>query len=356
MRRGLIAWSKTELPESVFETRLQRVRAAMAKDALDALVLYTNNTRPAAVSWLTAFVPYWAEGLLVVPRVGDPLLAMAFSNRVVGWGKGVSRVARFEGVPRVGFAAGKYLAETGAKSVGIADLDGLRNAVATDLADAATGAKLADATALFEQVRAKPDAAEIALAAKAGTIAQRALSQILGSEGQIGDAIAAAEGEARLLGAEEVYMAAACDLDRDHRFQRIEGTTPRGQRFAVRATIAYKGTWIRMARTVSRDRADAALTDRAAEIFAAAVAQLPSAEGFRDFRSWMVEGCRLAQPLDPFMGSLIGEPRPLVPEALVTAQAVIEIDGRKIALAAPVLIGAPGFPSSFLVHPVFGRN
>ena len=48
-------------------------------------------------------------------------------------------------------------------------------------------------------------------------IAQRALAQALGSEGQIGDAISAVEGEARHLGAEEVYMAAACDLDRDHR-------------------------------------------------------------------------------------------------------------------------------------------
>lgn len=356
MRRGLIAWSKTELPENVFDARLQRVRAAMEKDALDALVLYTNNTRPAAVSWLTAFVPYWAEGLLVVPRSGDPLLTMAFSNRVVGWGKGVSRVARFEGVPRVGLAAGKYLAEIGAKSVGVADLDGLRNAVASDLAEAATGAKLTDATVLFERVRASADTAEVALAAKAGMIAQRALSQILGSEGQIGDAIAAAEGEARLLGAEEVYMAAACDLDRDHRFQRIEGEAPRGSRFAVRATLAYKGSWVRMTRTVSRDRTDAAIADRAAEIFSAAVAKLPSAEGFKDFRSWMIEGCRLAQPLDPLMGSPISEPRLPAPGSLVTAQAVIEIDGRKIALAAPVLIGAAGYPSSFLVHPVFGRN
>src|SRR5437868_189232 len=105
MRRGLIAWSKAELPESVFDARLQRVRNAMAEEKLDALVLYTNNTRSAAVSWLTAFVPYWAEGLLVVPKSGDPLLAMAFSNRVVGWGKNVSHVARFEGIPRIGVGA-----------------------------------------------------------------------------------------------------------------------------------------------------------------------------------------------------------------------------------------------------------
>src|SRR5215469_2762423 len=352
MRRGLIALSKAELPDSVFEARLQRVRAAMADEKLDALVLYTNNTRPAAVSWLTAFVPYWAEGLLVVPRTGDPLLTMAFSNRVVGWGKSVSRVARFEGLPRIGRGAGKYLSECGAALVGVADLDGLRAAVANDLAEAAPAAKLVDATALFERARAVPDAAEIALAAKAGSIAQRALAQALGSEGQIGDAIAAVEGEARHLGAEEVYMAAACDLDRDHRFLRVDGQAKPGNSFALRATLAYKGSWVRVTRTLFRDKSAAALTDRAAELFAAAVAKLPNGDGFNDFRSWLVEGCRLAQPLDPLMGSLVAEPRPLAAGSLVNAQAVIEIDGKKVALAAPVLIGAAGYPASFLVHPL----
>ena len=67
MRRGLISRSVDELPDAVLETRLKRVRAAMRTDGLDALVIYTNNTRPAGVSWLTGFVPYWSEALLVVP-------------------------------------------------------------------------------------------------------------------------------------------------------------------------------------------------------------------------------------------------------------------------------------------------
>jgi Xaa-Pro aminopeptidase len=356
MRRGLIAWSKAELPESVFDARLQRVRNAMAEEKLDALVLYTNNTRSAAVSWLTAFVPYWAEGLLVVPKSGDPLLAMAFSNRVVGWGKNVSHVARFEGIPRIGVGAGKYLSELGAAKVGVADLDMLRAAVANDLGETALGSNLIDATSVFEHARAVPDAAEIALTAKAGMIAHHALSQVLGSEGQIGDAIAATDGEARLAGAEEVYMGAAADLQRDHRFLRVDGTAPVGESFALRATVAYKGSWIRMTRTLFRDKAKAELAERAADMLAAAIAKLPSAEGFAAFRSWSIEGCRLAQPLDPLMGSLISEPRLPAPGSLVTAQAVIEIDGNKVAVAAPVLVGSSHYPSGFLVHPIFTRR
>jgi hypothetical protein len=57
--------------------------------------------------------------------------------------------------------------------------------------------------------------------------------------------------------------------------------------------------------------------------------------------------------LEPLLGSMLDQSPPLIPGSLVTAQAVIELEETKIALAAPVLIGAPGFPASFLVHPVF---
>jgi Creatinase/Prolidase N-terminal domain len=354
MRRGYIAWSKAELPEAVFAARLQRLRDAMAQQGggqgLDAFVVYTNNTRTAAVSWLTAFVPYWAEGLLVVPRVEDPLLTMAFSNRIVGWGKGVSCVARFEGGAKPGLAAGKYLAELGAKKVGVADLDTLRAAVAQDLIEAAPAAEISDATTLFEHVRTQPDAAEIALAARAGAIAQDALSQATGSETKLGDAVAAVDHAARLAGAEEIYVAAAPDLDRDQRFLRPEGSIAPGQRFALRATVGYKGSWVRMTRCFGLA---AAALDEANARFAAAAAKLPRLDGLRDFPSWSIEGCRLAQPLDVFAAPAMASPRPIVPGSLVTAQAVIAIDGNKIALAAPVLVGASGFPSSLLVAPIF---
>jgi Xaa-Pro aminopeptidase len=350
MRRGYIGWSKAELPEAVFAARVKRLRDAMAPQGLDAMVVYTNNTRTAGVSWLTAFVPYWAEGLLVVPKSADPYLTMAFSNRIVGWGKNVSCVAKFEGGGRPGQAAGKYLAELGAKKVGVADLEGLRQAVAQDMADAAPGAEITDATTIFERVRLQPDAAEIALAAKAGAIAQRALALATGEEKVLGDAVSVIDHHARLWGAEEVYMAAAPDLDRATHFIRPEGTITPGKRFALRATVAYKGSWVRMTRCFGI--ADAALTEGQTR-FAAAVAQLPSLDGFSAFPSWSIEGCRLAQPLDVFAAPSMTNPRPILPGTLLTAQAVIAVDGNKIPVAAPVLTGAPGFPASLLVAPVF---
>ena len=58
MRRGLLAWSEAEVPKPALDDRLARLQSAMAEARLDALVLYTNLTRPAAVSYFTHFIPY----------------------------------------------------------------------------------------------------------------------------------------------------------------------------------------------------------------------------------------------------------------------------------------------------------
>jgi hypothetical protein len=87
--------------------------------------------------------------------------------------------------------------------------------------------------------------------------------------------------------------------------------------------------------------------------FAAAVARLPSLDGFREFPAWSIEGCRLAQPLDVFAAPSMATPRAIPAGALVTAQAVIAAGGAKIAVAAPVLVGGQAFPSSLLVAPIF---
>src|SRR5262249_13594915 len=136
----------------------------------------------------------------------------------------------------------------------------------------------------------------------------------------------------------------------DRRLKRIEGEAALGESFALRATVAYKGTWIRLTRTFSRDGA-ARPQEEAAARLAAAVAKLPSAEGFAGFSSWLVEGCRIAQPLAPLMGSCVTAAHLLAPRALVSVQADFEIEGRPLLLGAPALVGGRGEAGSLLVRP-----
>src|SRR4029077_5515024 len=109
---------------------------------------------------------------------------------------------------------------------------------------------------------------------------------------RLADIIAAVEAHARGLGAEEIYIAAAPDLARGARFSRIEDEVERGESFALRATVAYKGTWIRLARTFFGNGADATQGAEAAARLASGVAALPSEKDFAGISSWLVEGCR----------------------------------------------------------------
>jgi hypothetical protein len=345
MRRGLISRSLVELPDAVLEARIERLRAAMAEARLDALIVYTDNTRAAGVSWLTGFVPYWSEALLVVPCAREPVLVVALTYRVKSWIERTSRVAEVIHTPRIGLEAARMIAAAHADAaVGIADLDGLAAGIVDDLRDGGPRLILSDATALFARLRAEADPAEIALATKAALIAQTALAQASGRS--LGDIIAAVELRAREFGAEEIYIAAAPDLGRDRRFKRIEGEAALGESFALRATVAYKGAWIRLVRTFG----PAVPHDEAATRFAAAVAQLPSERGLAGFSSWLVEGCRIAQPLEPLMGSRVADANPPPPRALVSVQACLEIDGRPVLCGAPALLGGRGEAAGLLVQ------
>jgi hypothetical protein len=348
MRRGLIARSHVELPDAVFDARLDRVRAAMQAAELDALVIYTNNTRPAGVSWVAGFVPYWSEAVLVVPREAAPYLVVALSFRVKPWIERVSRVADVLHTPRIGLKAAQQIAVTQADAaVGVVDFDGLPAGIAEDLREGGPALAWRDASALFAALRGVADPAEIALATKAAMIGHHALAAAEGEN--LNAMIAVVESTARQLGAEEIYVAAAPDLERDARFKRIEGEAALGKTFALRATVAYKGTWIRLVRSLC----DAVIAQEAAARFAQAVALLPGDRGFAGFRSWLVEGCRMAQPLDPLIGSRVGEGHPLLPGALVSVQAALAVDGQTVLLGAPALIGQSGEASSLIADPLY---
>jgi hypothetical protein len=219
--------------------------------------------------------------------------------------------------------------------------------IADDIREGGPDLALSEAGPLFVALRAAADPAEIALAGKAAAIAHRALEQT--NSATLNAMIAQAEQQARLAGAEEIYVAAAPDLARDARFTRIEGEAALGQSFALRATVAYKGTWVRVVRTFC----DADIVRKTAALFAQAVAQLPSDRGFAGFSSWLVEGCRTAQPLEPLMGSRFGSANPPVPGALVSVQGALAVDGATVLVGAPALLGARGEAASLLIDPSY---
>jgi hypothetical protein len=306
-----MGWSPDELPQAALDARRARLQAAMAREGLDALVLYTNIVRPSAVCWLTGFTPYWIESLLLVPRTGATLLATALSKRVSDWVRATSRIEEIINTPRPGAAIGAKLAAALAQRVGVLEYDALPSALYDDITAAAPSAQLVDASALFAAERRPIDAAERALIARADELALAALAEIDPEATEAGALAGVVEKNARLGGAEEVFIAIAPDLDQDRRLIQILRPTPLTQRFAVRASVAYKGAWVRRTQSFARDAAGANAHARAqawlekiagslavgrplAEQLADRLAELPGAE----LKNFLAESCIGSYPLE----------------------------------------------------------
>ncbi len=252
MRRGLMAWDASEVPVATIEARQQKLRAAMAAQGLDAFIAYTNIARPAAVSWMSGFTPYWSEGLYCLPANGTPVFATALSKRVAEWITTVMAVGEVAPTPAPGVVIGKKLAETGAKKIGILELDDLPAKQATALMQNAPGAEFVDASALFTPIRASADEAEWTLFRKAAAMAQAALAAANFDATNVQDLIAPIEKHARLAGAEEIFINIVPNLEEGSHFRRTDTADVISDRYALRISLAYKAAWVRLTRSFAQ--------------------------------------------------------------------------------------------------------
>jgi creatinase/prolidase-like protein len=275
MRRGLMAWDSDEIPVRVLKDRAERLQAAMAASGQDAMILYTNFIRSAAVSHLVGFSPYWADGILLVPRQGEPVFATTLSKRVGTWIQSVKPVGDLVNTPAPGKVLGDRLAKAGARRIAILELDAFPGGLYAELAAALSGAEFVDGSETFASARVPADIVERRLLERADSIAQYALTAVRPEMMDVGMNVGGVEMQARLQGAEEAYVAVAPDLDVDRRFLRLSGQRPLGRRFAIRATVAYKGSWIRRTQTYSRESNDQSAIERADAWFRAAASSSP---------------------------------------------------------------------------------
>jgi hypothetical protein len=354
MRRGLMAWDESELPRGVLTERIEGLRTVVTRGGLDGFILYTNLVQPSAVTYLTGFTPYWSDGLLLVPKTGAPIFATALSKRVANWISSTNPLSEIVNIPKPGAAIGRRLAADNCRRVGVLELDRLPGGLYDEIADAAPAVALTDGSAAFASLRRRIDQAERGLIARADALAVAALAQV--DPDRAADAGAAAglvEKQARLQGAEEAYVAVAADLAADRRMIRVSGPLPLADRFALRASVAYKGSWVRRTRTFARvsaarevfARADAWFEDFASSIaagrsigaqIASRIGELPGAA----VNSWMAESPIGSYPLQAIASSRAPDQDgiPAGGFAVLTVELVVE--GMPWLGAAPVFVRA----------------
>jgi len=353
MRRGLMAWDESELPRSVLMQRIDGLRAVMSRGGLDGFVCYTNLVQPSAVTYLTGFTPYWSDGLLLVPKSGAPVFATALSKRVANWISSTNPVSEIVNTPQPGGAVGGRLAADGCRRVGVLELDRLPGGLSDEIAGAAPAVELVDGSAGFASLRRRIDGAERGLIARADALALAAFRQVDPERAVDAGAVAGlVEKQARLQGAEEAYIAVAPDLAADRRMIRVSGPLPLTDRFALRASIAYKGSWVRRTRSFARDpagrqalgRADAWFEQLVSSIVAgpsigaqisAHMDALPGAT----VSNWMAESPIGSYPLQAVASSR-APGRDGVPDGgFMVLNIALTLDGMPWLGAAPVFVG-----------------
>src|SRR5713226_4414070 len=361
MRRGLISWSRGEVPPPVLEGRVARLQKGMRDARLDALLVYTSFARPSAVAWLTHFVPYWNEALLVVFPTGSPVLLAAFSKRVHDWIRSVSHLGEIRSAPDLGRAAAAFLKERSPEParIGVMELDALPWSVAEAMVKPGSGAELVEATGVFASVRQPADESEVLLARRAAEIAAKALDTVPTKARRASEVLSALEASARLDGAEEVLPRLAPDLRADSTLRRFEGDAPLGERYGVELSVAYKATWVRVARCFSNNGLPQSWRG-AAEWFAQTAARLnetnfsleplpPGAPPPGKLTAWTLEACLGSSPLSVAASS--GAPaRSVLPAgSLASLSLQLSLDDGPWLGGEPLVVGSGSRPSRRLI-------
>jgi hypothetical protein len=351
MRRGLMAWNESELPREALSARLEGLRSAMVREGIDGFVCYTNLVQPSAVTYLTGFTPYWSDALLLTLRSGAPVFATALSRRVANWIASTNPLSEIVNTPKPGAAIGARLATVGARRVAVLELDRLPGGLNDEIAAAAPDVTLVDGSAIFATLRRHIDDAECDLIVRADAIARDALGQIDPARAADGGVAAGlVEKRARLQGAEEAYIAVAANLVADRRMVRVSGALPLADWFAVRASVAYKGSWVRRTRTFAKDAAASlARADEWFETFigsvaagepiggqlTARVAALPGAT----LTGWIAESAIGSYPLETVASARAADRYAIPAGGFAVLTVELSIGGTPWLGAGPVIVG-----------------
>ena len=192
-----------------------------------------------------------------MPTTGRLVFATALSNRVADWIRSTNPVSEVVSTPQAGHAAGRAAGQgrcgearrragTGCHAVGTRRRSRRRRAGGRN------GWMQARCSRRSAAASMRPSSG---LLARADALAVAALDQVdAAATSDAGTLAGLVEKHARLAGAEEVYIAVAPDLAADRRLNRVSKPMPLADRFAVRASVAYKGSWVRRTRTFAEGR------------------------------------------------------------------------------------------------------
>jgi hypothetical protein len=255
MKRGLIEWDRTQLPPAVLDSRLARVRAALAAQNLPALLVYTDVWRSNQARFLTNFMPYWNRSLVVIPVDSPPVLLCALSPRVYPWIKSVTILENIRPASKLMQTLDQLCAERQWRRLGVLDLPMLPIEIHSRLGEI----EIVDVPS---ETICEPDDGEFSMRRRAVSRARQILEEQLprGAGSLDHHFVGHLEREFRRAGAEDlvIRLSSAGGSPAPAKGARLL------DRYSVAIALEYCGHWVKVTRPSAdaealRSRFDAAL-------------------------------------------------------------------------------------------------
>jgi hypothetical protein len=238
------------VPRSVLDSRVERVRAWGRERGLDTVLFHTSDSHTQPVRYLTHFLLYWNEGVLVVPTdaASEPVLVYGLSGRVIEWVRRTSTLTQAITARDIGASVASLLGERGYQQIGVAEPEAFP---ATTLGKIATWTDASPVVAALGL-----DEGERGLRLTAQRLCEAGFAGLEPEQSQW-RAASVFCGTARRGGAEDVSLL----IGEPPGWPRLprEGTLPSGAFLLGR--VEYKGAWHQAARTLGLSTAPSWFAD-----------------------------------------------------------------------------------------------
>jgi Xaa-Pro aminopeptidase len=252
LKRGSSTWDEQKMPRDEFRARLDTVRNEMARQDLDALVIYGDNYSFADLCYLTNYFPKVRGGIVVVPRSGPISLLLNIGSRDVPFAKSLTWVEDVRASGQVGRDGAALLQEKGLAQarIGLADSGmGFPLPQLEEMKSALPEAKWYASDSLVQRLRLRKSPRELAALGEAGHVLSRLCNEAGGfiRQGrQEYEIVADIDRLARNMGVEDIRI-----LVGDQRLQPpgAKMTGKVGDHWAVYLAIQHERYWVEAGRT-----------------------------------------------------------------------------------------------------------
>jgi Xaa-Pro aminopeptidase len=189
MKRGLAVLDQSEVPVAEFHSRIDAVRDRLQETGLDAALIYGDTGRYDDISYLTNLCLYWNDGVLVVPRTGEPVMFTRLSARVHRWMRANAVLAEARSSQDLPKALVEYANEAGLARLAIVEHE-LWPAYWVDrMAELAPDLTLQPWDSIVRAARSLPSHSSLALLRRAGESLRQALVELDGQTGLTAESV-----------------------------------------------------------------------------------------------------------------------------------------------------------------------